>query len=297
MSVLSSPLELSMQQNLLKANQYRRASPLDFSSINIWVIAAFYHKWEKGRSLHHDPTRHPHATREFQLWFVEKGCVEFHTEERQWWVNAGEACLIPMGLERDISALEDSAWWSVRLGITVFNKFSLMSKIPLPAQWRPDMEEHQLMKNWMAQIYREQRLEQDHHRLVVNGLATALLGVCWPHLCPFPIEQSIHSELPSWLVRTLQRIGERPDSSIAELARAAHFSPAQFRRSFRRYIGSTPHEYLTSKRLETAKYLLAHTDSPLAAVAERIGFYDAAYFSRIFKKHYGISPTRYRASC
>lgn len=268
----------------------------DFSEIDVWVVAAFYHEWEKGRTLRHDPSLHPHATREFQLWFVRKGCIELHAANRQWWINAGEACLLPMNAERDITTHQETVWWSVRLGSTVFSRFSLISGIPLPVQWRPEAAEGDLMESWMSRIYYEHNQLEEHRRLVANGLATALLGICWPHASPAPMGVAVHSGLPSWLVQTLQRVKERPDTTVAELAHASGFSPAQFRRSFRRYLGSAPQKYLKTKRLEAAKFLLLHTSLPVRAIAEQIGFYDAGYFARLFKSEYGASPAHYRTT-
>jgi len=268
-----------------------------FSSIDVQVVSTHWHHWQKGQSLHHDPSRHPHATQEFQMWMIYEGCVEFHTRTQQWWIDKGDVCLIPVGLERDITSPRGASWLSIRLGITVFNKFSLMSKVPLPAQWHPSAAEWKRMKMWGEQIHREHRLQEDYHRLVVNGLASAILGISWPHLCPASVELSVHSELPDWLGRTLQRISKNPGISIAELAHEAGFSPAQFRRSFRQHVGNTPREYLKMKRFEAAKYFLAHTNLPLRTIADRIGLYDVDYFSRIFRENYGLSPTHYRASC
>ncbi|MNO05578.1 Arabinose operon regulatory protein [compost metagenome] len=62
----------------------------------------------------------------------------------------------------------------------------------------------------------------------------------------------------------------------------------------KRVYGLTPMEYLTDYRLEQAKLLLLKTEIPVAAVAERTGFENTAYFSRRFTSKVGISPLRYR---
>ena len=53
-------------------------------------------------------------------------------------------------------------------------------------------------------------------------------------------------------------------------------------------------ESLDQQRAELAR-LLDETDLPVAEVAARVGMVDVAYFSRLFKKKYGLSPLRYRA--
>ncbi len=56
----------------------------------------------------------------------------------------------------------------------------------------------------------------------------------------------------------------------------------------------SPIDYLIKKRLEIARYLLTNTRYPVAEVAKQIGYDNPLYFSSLFKKHTGMSPTEYR---
>ena len=64
-------------------------------------------------------------------------------------------------------------------------------------------------------------------------------------------------------------------------------------------MGVTPHQYLCNKRLNTAAELLGaafnDTDN-IAEVARACGFNEPLYFSRMFKKKFGVAPTYYRSS-
>jgi YesN/AraC family two-component response regulator len=53
-------------------------------------------------------------------------------------------------------------------------------------------------------------------------------------------------------------------------------------------------DYINGKRLELAKQLLKTTEIPVREIAIEVGFSDANYFSRIFKKYTGVSPSKYR---
>lgn len=70
---------------------------------------------------------------------------------------------------------------------------------------------------------------------------------------------------------------------------AAPYNPDYFRREFRRSLGSTPVKYQEFKRMETGMQFL-ETGCSVAETAHRLGFADAYYFSRLFKRHIGISP-------
>lgn len=269
---------------------------IDISSIVVQVWAADHHHWLAGRTYHHDPDRHQYIALQGQLWLIQEGSVEVRAKNQKWRVRSGEAMFLPVSLERDIVTPEQTSWLSLRLWVTVFNKFNLMKNLSLPAQWRPDEKEWPLMEAWMSQIVREFRQEAAHQRLTVGGLAQALFGLCWPHLTSTPLVASIHAELPEWLGQTLRRISNDPACNITDLAHEAGFSPAQFRRAFHQHIGSTPRDYLKTQRLETARHYLEHTDLLLRAIAERVGWHDANHFSQVFRETYGLSPSYYRSA-
>ncbi len=82
---------------------------------------------------------------------------------------------------------------------------------------------------------------------------------------------------------------------LDELARAAHFSRYHFLRAFRRAFHATPHEYLTRKRIEKAKELLADSELSITEICLAVGFESLGSFSTLFHKVVGWSPSIYRA--
>lgn len=63
---------------------------------------------------------------------------------------------------------------------------------------------------------------------------------------------------------------------------------------FSKYAGMGPGDYLMTYRLNRAKELLITSDAPVGIVAKSVGYVDALYFSRVFKKHFAISPSGLR---
>lgn len=84
--------------------------------------------------------------------------------------------------------------------------------------------------------------------------------------------------------------------SLDKLAEAAGSSPRSLSRLFRMKLHTSPNQYLISLRMEKARELLLRTDASLQDIATAIGHPDAYYFGRMFKKHFGISPVRYKNS-
>jgi AraC family transcriptional regulator len=83
--------------------------------------------------------------------------------------------------------------------------------------------------------------------------------------------------------------------SLTEIAAVAGLNPYHFARQFKAATGLPPHQYVITRRVERAKHLLREgTDSSLAEVAARAGFYDQSQFSHHFKRLVGVTPSQFR---
>lgn len=78
------------------------------------------------------------------------------------------------------------------------------------------------------------------------------------------------------------------------LAEMDGLRPSQYHTVFRRVMGCTPAGYITSLRMIKARRLLVDPDLPVSEVAAACGYDDALYFSRVFRRMFGVSPTEYR---
>ncbi|CAN7688600.1 helix-turn-helix domain-containing protein [Variovorax sp. LjRoot130] len=67
-----------------------------------------------------------------------------------------------------------------------------------------------------------------------------------------------------------------------------------FQRRFKLATGMTPMEYVQTLRIEEAKHLLETTEAPVEAIAGEVGYDDAAFFSRMFRRAVSLSPAQYR---
>jgi AraC family transcriptional regulator len=79
------------------------------------------------------------------------------------------------------------------------------------------------------------------------------------------------------------------------VASAIGVHPAYLARVFKAHHGVSVGEYGRRLRLAWAASEIARSDTPLATVAIRAGFADQSHFTRLFKRHVGITPARYRA--
>jgi len=84
--------------------------------------------------------------------------------------------------------------------------------------------------------------------------------------------------------------------NIDEYARSRHMSTCWFIRSFKQILKVTPMQYILSLRMANAQNLLESTQYNISEIAEAVGYDNSLYFSRLFHKHIGVSPSEYRKS-
>lgn len=83
------------------------------------------------------------------------------------------------------------------------------------------------------------------------------------------------------------------NTPVSELAAMCGVSEGCFRRLFSQYMNMSPVQYRNHMRISRAKKLLLYDSATVDEVSRALGFEDAAYFSKLFKKKTGCSPSRY----
>ena len=83
---------------------------------------------------------------------------------------------------------------------------------------------------------------------------------------------------------------------ISDLAAACGMSESTFRREFHRYAGVSPKQYILDRKINKAKQMLRSGYYPIKEICMILGFFDDAYFSKIFKKNTGMTPMQYAES-
>ncbi len=171
--------------------------------------------------------------------------------------------------------------------------------------WLERVREHQVPLNdslafhgglsvWLAtRLYKEFQLTDEASSLAIEGLALEVIAELSRHHVKTPGRKP-----PNSVEQTRELLHSHFSESLTldGIARSVGTHPVHLARMFRRYHHCTIGEYLRKLRIEFACREISATDSPLALIASRIGFYDQSHFSRTFKRMIGITPGQYRAA-
>ena len=104
--------------------------------------------------------------------------------------------------------------------------------------------------------------------------------------------------VPNYIIEnTIRYISQnlRGNLSLDVIAQELHISPSHLSRTFKKATSGSLTEYINKERISKAKELLQNTNLLTYEIAEAVGYKDATYFSSIFRKYEGISPSEYKA--
>lgn len=82
--------------------------------------------------------------------------------------------------------------------------------------------------------------------------------------------------------------------TLKSLAALCHITPSYLSALFRQETGTTLIDYINTQRVRRGAYLLETTNRSVAEIAEEMGILDVNYFAKVFKRTFGMTPTRYR---
>lgn len=134
---------------------------------------------------------------------------------------------------------------------------------------------------------------QVHSRLAIEHFVSGVWLRC---LQQRGVATTAQSEIPDWLQQALIRIEEADvfRHGVPGLVQVAGRSAEHVSRACKKYVQLTPSQIVNQARMQFAAYQLRMTSRSVQAIANDCGFDDPGRFYRLFKKHYGTTPRRYR---
>lgn len=103
------------------------------------------------------------------------------------------------------------------------------------------------------------------------------------------VDDAVIARCQSWIAEHYAQ-----PSPVAAMSQLSGLAERSFKRRFQQATGMPPLEYVHTMRLEEAKQMLESGNQPIEAIANQVGYEDAGFFSRLFRRNVGMTPAQYR---
>lgn len=107
--------------------------------------------------------------------------------------------------------------------------------------------------------------------------------------CNRQVDDAVITRCQEWVAGHYDEL-----APVAAMARLSGLSERSFKRRFHKATGMSPLEYVHTLRLEESKHLLETGEAAIEAIANEVGYADASFFGRLFRRKVGMTPAQYR---
>lgn len=264
----------------------------------------FLTKQDISINFHTSPYSEFHSHTFFEFHIQTHGSVIHHYENKYEKIKTGDIILISPSLSHSYIADPKSKNGSKYLNLAISTNFftNLISFLGI-ANFKTFIDDMELLMQFhissasVKHLYKqyneletyENKQSQDYF-LSLKFYLINLLSLI------YNISSSTFSTKPKWLINFLN-ILENPDNyqlSVQELLKHSFYSPSHLAFLFKKHMGVTIHEYICSKKMERASFLLKNTDYKITEIAIQLGYSEQGHFSYLFKQKYKYTPFEYR---
>lgn len=259
-----------------------------FRSLDAFVYTCGYETCRPGHSYG------PVLRSGYLIHYVRNGSGYYQSGGRTWRLGEGDAFLICPDELIYYEADKKDPWtytWIGFQGVKVREYLERTSLLTMPVFHYGHDDRIRLCHEKMF----EANQLSANRDLIMNSILYEYLFLL---VRKFPKEQvSTRERQAVYIEEALRRLesGYGQELSIRSIANELGLDRSYLHRIFKAATGFSLQEYLLDLRIRKACDLLQQTDLPVSVIARSVSYEDTLYFSRLFKKKKGCSPTRYRA--
>lgn len=238
----------------------------------------------------------------YHLMIVFKGEFDFLVNGKTVSVRDNDALLLPPGTLRERLPSEGESDYVI-FNLMMEKDFSFPSYMLFKNAVTPFV--HNVLNSFSYTFYMDTSYPYDFYRMpqldsdnsvTQNKTKTVLHNILNCVVLDF-LDSLNYSTKNQHVISMIRYINDHVTEplSLYDVCRAVHLSREYTARVFKKEMDMTVTDYITRQKLALAKDMLAGEDISLVDIAERIGYREYNYFSRLFKKQYGTSPKKMRA--
>ena len=243
------------------------------SDNNFYTSKILKQHWRQSKYSYATDPRPDHG-----IMLVLRGNACFVTEEETITATAGNVLFLPKGSRYEAVFPDEIDDYLVSFdahgeGLVLSSPVKLIERAPFYCIER--------FSELVSENYSE-----THTILHSRGLFYLLLDVIANNI---ESENDEHRKLVMYAMELLRS----KELSIGEVAKECAVSESALRYIFKEQTTMSPVQYRLFARIKQAAYLLESTGKSISEISEELGFFDVAYFCKVFKKHMGVTPKQY----
>lgn len=226
-----------------------------------------------------------------KLFYILDGEIFIKTTKYSFIAKKGDMVLIPAGVKHDFNLsplnFAKKCWLHFDLNIGgngFFENLDLPYKLTIGKNIK--------IKKLFDNIFSHAQSTNLNDKLSVSKCLIELVEFYLSNCSYSQKENSFTDEIDSAI--TFIKEHHEENLSLKDIAKHANLSPNYFVRKFKERTGYAPLQFVCIMKMERAKYLIEQSRNSISSIMEQLGFYDASYFSKLFKKYCGYSPKKFR---
>ena len=236
----------------------------------------------------------------FELFLIEEGEVHHYINGRQGVMRKGDLYFVRPEDEHCFQKgnCKKAQFVNMAFSDSTFQKAEAMAGLCFDTKKNVDrVEIHLPFRMELAVQSKMAFLARDKTSLTLITRQNLVISILLDCLLILHSREEAEGSVPEWLEQAC--LGMRQDRNylggLEKFIKIAGKSQEHLTRCMKKYYHVTPTEYINRIRLEQTTILLETTDDSILDIMLECGFNNVSHFNQLFKKNYGLTPSRYRA--
>ncbi|PXF29893.1 hypothetical protein WH50_18235 [Pokkaliibacter plantistimulans] len=231
---------------------------------------------------------------DYLLIYCTQGAGELQVAQDRYSIRAGDLVLLPKGVRHRYQSADDDPWSIYWAHFDGHMSPLFLDQIGIDSgRYVLSLGHHPKLVQDFATLL--QLRQTGFHSLALLHVSNQLKQILsYLALLRYQLRQQAQPGLNVEEVHALMEERVQSQLDLDTLADTVGLSKFHFVKKYREMTGTTPIKHFIHLKIERACYLMDITDQPIQQISHSLGYDDAYYFSRLFKKVMGIAPSAYR---
>lgn len=231
---------------------------------------------------------HTHSFTE--LFYVVNGSGSFKIEDKDFTVKENDLVIVNSHVSHTESSKDSNPLEYIVIGLDgisleVINSYSIHNY---------SKYKHEILYYMNNLLYEVQQKEEYYEDVCQNLLEALILNVKRRTKSNLVISSEKNYNKECALIKNYIDLHYSSDLTLNYLASITHMNKYYLIHVFKKFMGTSPIDYLIEKRISVSKFLLETTEHSMEQISEIVGFTSQSYFNQIFRKRVEMSPRKYR---